>query len=233
VIEVNSWDQEYSRRGIPSSFRDEPSGVVRWALDNWNYLTDDLNPKTALDIGCGTGRNAVYMAALGIDVIAFDISETALASAHARTASASLASPPKFLNHDLSTGIPCASDQIDFAIDVFVYKHQLLPSTRAAYRQELCRILRPSGRLLISLAERDDGYYASCPDLEVAESGNPRTVLDPEAGIGSVLFNLDDLVREMNGLFALQMVWRKQKRGQMHGKDYLRHTIATIWDIKE
>jgi len=173
------------------------------------------------------------MAARGIDVLAFDISEIALASAKAKTAATGLTHPPRFLKHDLSNGIPYASGQIDLAIDVFVYKHQLLPSKRAAYRQELRRILQPKGQLLISLAERNDGYYASCPDLEVAESGNPRTILDTEAGIGSVLFNLDELMCEMDDHFSLQMTWRKGKLGQMHGKNYMRHTLATVWDIKK
>ncbi len=32
------WDQEYRRRGIPSSRRAEPSGSLLWFLANWPVL---------------------------------------------------------------------------------------------------------------------------------------------------------------------------------------------------
>lgn len=230
---MNEWDAEYSRRGIPSSFRDEPSGVLTWALDNWQYLTGKTKPETAVDIGCGAGRNAVYMATLGIEVLAFDSSGSAIDSAQARAANVDLPSPPTFMKHNLVDGIPAEDGQADFATDIFVYKHQLLPSVRKAYRRELGRILKPGGRLLVSLAEHEDGYYAACPDLEVSESGNPRTILDPVAGVGSVLFSLEELIAEMADLFGLEMAWQKSKLGMMHEEQYLRHTLATIWHLKE
>jgi SAM-dependent methyltransferase len=230
---MNRWDTEYSRRGIPSSFRDEPSGVLTWSLSNWTYLTGRSHPKTAVDVGCGAGRNAVYMASLGIDVVAFDGSYAAIRLAQARAAAASLTSIPTFLNHDLTEGIPLEDRQVDFAVDIFVYKHQLLPSIRRDYRAELRRVLSPEGRLLVSLAERQDGYYAVCPDLEIPEPGNPRTILDPVAGIGSVLFSLDELVNEMADFFTLEMAWQKSKMGMMHQQNYLRHTLATIWHLTE
>lgn len=230
---MNEWDTEYSRRGIPSSFRDEPSGVLTWALDNWQYLTGKTKPETAVDIGCGAGRNAVYMATLGIEVLAFDSSESAIDSAHDRAANVDSPSPPTFINHSLVDGIPAGDGQADFATDIFVYKHQLLPSVRKAYRRELGRILKSGGRLLVSLAEHEDGYYAACPDLEVSESGNPRTILDPVAGVGSVLFSLEELIAEMADLFTLEMAWRKSKLGMMHEEQYLRHTLAAIWRLKE
>src|ERR1051325_11641476 len=230
---MNNWDREYRQRGIPSSFRDEPSGVLTWALDNWSYLTGNAKPATAVDIGCGTGRNATYMARLSIKVLAFDSSDVAVESAQSRLASTELDLPPSFLKHDLTHGIPADTGQFDFATDIFVYKHQLLPSSRAAYRAELKRVLRSNGRLLVSLAERKDGYYDGCPDMEVPEEGNPRTIIDPVVDVGSVLFNLEELSREMSDFFALEMSWHKAKVGVMHNNRYLRHTLATIWRVKE
>jgi SAM-dependent methyltransferase len=230
---MNEWDAEYSRRGIPSSFRDEPSGVLTWALDNWKYLTGDARPKTAVDIGCGTGRNSVYMATTGIEVVAFDSSHAAIHSAQTRAASSNSTLPLTFISHNLVDGIPAKDNQVDFAVDIFVYKHQLLPSIRRAYRNELRRILKSEGRLLISLAEHKDGYYAACPDLEAAEDGNPRTILDPVAGVGSVLFSLEELITEMADCFTLEMAWHKSKLGLMHQRQYMRQTLATIWHLKE
>jgi hypothetical protein len=101
-------------------------------------------------------------------------------------------------------------------------------SDRAAYRGELARVLCPDGRLLLSLAERSDEYYGGCP---VLDAGDRLTVLDPHAGIGSVLFSLEELKNEFGDRFVLEMCWHKEKLGRMHGRTYLRRSLATLWRL--
>lgn len=227
---TNPWDNEYAKnRGIPSSVRDEPSGVLLWALANWPLLTGRERPERALDVGCGAGRNAACLAERGSEVDAFDGSSAAIERANARAA-ATLRNPPRFRVHDLTDGLPFPDASFDLVSDIFVYKHQTAAAARTAYRAELARVLRPDGVLLLSLADRDDGYYSTCPDLPgAAPEGIGRLIVDPVVGIGSVLFSLDELIAEFSDCFALQMLWRKHKMGPMHGGDYLRRTIATLW----
>lgn len=218
---MNAWDLEYSRGGIPSSYRQEPSGALTWALANWRTLTGRDRPVSALDVGCGTGRNACYLASLGIDVLAFDSSERAIELARER------ACPARFLVHDLSDGIPALNAGFDLVADIFVYKHLVDAGLRAAYRNELARVLKPGGRLLVSLAEPEDGYYGACPEPQPGR--RPRVVVDPAAGIASVLFSLAELEAEFAGRFELEMAWRKRKPGPMHGTTFMRRTLASIW----
>lgn len=227
---MSKWDSEYTRRGIPSSFRDQPSGVLTWTLVNWRHLTGNETPRTAVDVGCGTGRNAIHMADVGIEVLAFDSSEVALQTARERLKIRKEDSNPSFLKQDLADGIPAEDQSFDLATDIFVYKHQISPAVRAAYRQELRRVLRPNARFLLSLAEARDGYYSSCPAIEPVSP--PLAVMDPIAGIASVLFTMEELCEEMADVFDLEMSWLKVKVGPMHGGSYLRRTLATIWKIK-
>lgn len=226
----NPWDAEYRERGIPSSLRSEASGVLVWALANWPYLTDSdsLYPSVAIDVGCGTGRNAMHMAALNISVLGFDASAEAVDRARER-ANAVGDSTTRLLLHDLQAGLPAPDHSADFISDVFVYKHQLSAAARAAYRAEMLRVLKPRGAVLVSLALADDGYYSTCPDLADPEGGNPRTIVDPVVGIGSVLYTLPQLEAEFSRDFRLEMAWIKAKMGRMHGQDYLRRTLATVW----
>ena len=60
-----AWDAEYREGGIPSSHRDEPSGVVRWTLANLPFL--GLKSGRALDVGCGKGRNTREVARAGFE----------------------------------------------------------------------------------------------------------------------------------------------------------------------
>jgi SAM-dependent methyltransferase len=214
----DAWDREYLRRGIPSSFRDQPSGALVWALDNWPRLTGAARPRSALDVGCGSGRNTCFLAASGVAAVGVDYSEVALSQARGRA---------PVLQADLTAGLPVCGAHFHLVCDLFVYKHLMGAPTRAAYRKEIARVLRADGRLLLSLAEPGDGYYSACPDLEPATA--PRTVLDPVAGIASVLFSFAELLDEMSDLFALEMSWRKEKPGIMHGREYVRRTMATLW----
>jgi SAM-dependent methyltransferase len=223
---VSAWNEEYRQRGIPSSYRDAPSAAVTWALECWPRLGCTDRPERALDAGCGTARNAVYLAERGVRVTAFDSSPSAIDAARRRVRDAAV--DVELLVRDLQSGLPAGDAQIDLVLDVFVYKHQTQPDARRRYRRELERVLTPGGVILLSLAEPDDGYYGSCPPL--SETGaEPHAVVDPAVGVGSVLFSLGEPIDEMADLFTLEMAWRKHESGAMHGRDYHRRTLATQW----
>jgi SAM-dependent methyltransferase len=225
---VNHWDQEYARSGMPSSYRDDPSGVVVWMLDNWPHLTGSKVPRRGLDVGCGTARNTVYLARHGVRMSGFDASEVAIKAGRERAQSASVDISLEV--RDLTDGLPAGDGELDVVLDVFVYKHQLAHETRRSYRRELRRILAPDGRVLMSLAEPSDGYYSSCPAWGEKGTG-PHAILDPVVAVGSALFSLEELRAEMADEFVLEMAWRKEKIGVMHGNKYLRHTLATVWRL--
>ena len=63
------WNERY-REGA-YQFREHPSAVL---LD-WQ---DALAGSTALDLACGRGRNTLYLATLGFDVHAIDVSDIAI-----------------------------------------------------------------------------------------------------------------------------------------------------------
>jgi SAM-dependent methyltransferase len=220
------WDAEYERAGIPSSYRDAPSGAVLWALGNWRGLGCGHLPRRALDVGCGTGRNAAHLASRGIRVIAFDSAPAAVTAARNRALAAGL--EVDLSVRDLQAGLPADDREIDLVLDVFVYKHQTDPAVRLAYRKELQRVLSAEGRVLISVAEPDDGYYSACPPSP-DPTASPHAVLDPVLGLGSVLFSLGELEKEMADTLSLEMAWRKVRVGNMHGKNYIRRTLATLW----
>ncbi len=229
----NPWDQEYLRKGIPSSFKEGPSGSLRWALSNWHYLTGEPRPGTALDVGCGTGRNTIHLAKQDVNTLGFDSSHVAVSLAEQRLLEGPTKIPATFLEHNLSQGLPSESSSLDLVIDLFVYKHQADEITRTNYRQEIRRVLKPRGKFLLSLAGLHDGYYTSCPTLPYWETRNGMMgVLDPITHIPSVLFHLSILIDELSDTFELEMAWQKEKYGQMHNEEYLRHTIATIWSPK-
>src|SRR3990172_1969622 len=68
----NHWEKKYSGDGY------EPHPNPSALLTEW---LDERPPGRALDLACGTGRNALYLAEKGYDVTAIDISPQAIALA--------------------------------------------------------------------------------------------------------------------------------------------------------
>lgn len=229
----DAWDAEYRNQGIPSSYRDDVSSVVVWAVANARMIMSEASSDTshsapALDVGCGTGRNAIYLASQGFEVTAFDSSREALRIASARPSAGAVA----FSQRNLEDGLPGRDRAYRLITDVFVYKHQVDDNVRARYRAELRRALRDDGVVLISLAAIDDGYYAACPQMGAARVDMPGTmrVTDPAASdVPSILFTAEALESEMSSHFDLAMLWIKDREGQMHGQIYRRRTFATLW----
>jgi 2-polyprenyl-3-methyl-5-hydroxy-6-metoxy-1,4-benzoquinol methylase len=71
------WDAFYENRNKPAPF------IVQNELPDENLVETVCNIKlnTALELGCGEGRNAIYMAKQGVKVTAIDISPVAIDNA--------------------------------------------------------------------------------------------------------------------------------------------------------
>jgi SAM-dependent methyltransferase len=81
------WDEFFADREKPCPFFVEwpDENLVTWVRDGL------LAPGRVLELGCGNGRNAVYLAGLGCRVDAVDFSARALEWARERAEAASVA----------------------------------------------------------------------------------------------------------------------------------------------
>ncbi len=89
------WDRKYRDKG-PESFGSEPA---EWLVAHRDLLTSEPRGR-ALDVACGTGRNAVYLARLGFTVDALDVSGVAIAWLKERVEREGLSVHPR--RHDLT-----------------------------------------------------------------------------------------------------------------------------------
>jgi len=72
MSELEHWDNRYVQGDTPWDSGKPSEELVR-VLDE-----ERIAPCRAIDLGCGTGTNAVYLASRGFDVTAADISPTAI-----------------------------------------------------------------------------------------------------------------------------------------------------------
>ena len=96
-----------------------------------------------LDVGCGTGENALYLASLGRRVVGVDAAPTAVARARAKAAERAL--PATFLVAD-ALDLAKLRRRFETVVDCGLF-HTFEPEQRRLYAHSLCEVLSPGGTL--------------------------------------------------------------------------------------
>jgi ubiquinone/menaquinone biosynthesis C-methylase UbiE len=147
---------------MPDPQRAQTSPGVREGYDRWSRVYDhDSNPLQALeepilrgligdvsglevlDLGCGTGRHSLWLAARGASVTAVDFSGGMLAEARRKPG----ADAVRFLVHDLHEPLPFAPASFDRVVSGLVLEHL---DDLGGFFSEARRVLKPEGLALIS-----------------------------------------------------------------------------------
>lgn len=225
---TDPWDREYQGKGIPSSYKADPSTSVEWLLDMARYIRPGWQPNDAIDIGCGTGRNSLWLAQRGLSVVAIERSGVAVELVQKAISESGITLDVR--HHDLTNGLPVGDESADIAIDTFVSFHVVERGQRAKYIEELARILRPGGLLLLTLATADDGFYAYCPEVDGWSDWSDLPVVeDPDAKVMNVLPTESQVIDEFGAALELVATWRKSAVNVMHGRQFDRFTFCSIW----
>jgi SAM-dependent methyltransferase len=130
----------------------------------------DLEPGRALDVGCGEGADAVWLAERGWRVTALDVSEVALSRVRAHAAEAGVADRLQFLHHDLVGG-GRAPGRYDL---VSVFFFQPLPSQFGELYGGLADLVDPGGSLLVV------GHHPDDVDTGARRPHGPQLMFSPE-----------------------------------------------------
>jgi SAM-dependent methyltransferase len=154
------WDREHtSQRGFTTMHTLKPSeSVPAFAqfLQESGYV-----PATTriLDIGCGKGRNSLYMASLGFRVTGTDFSDTAIDAARMR--SADYGDTIQYEVVDLTREWPYGNGYFDAILDCNTTIY--IPDTeRSTAIAEAFRVLKPGGYYLFyGIAASRPAYPAS------------------------------------------------------------------------
>ncbi|UHA71826.1 class I SAM-dependent methyltransferase [Paenibacillus sp. 481] len=153
------WDEFYQNREKPIPF------FVNAPDENLvHYVqTYHLQPKKVLELGCGAGRNAIYMAEQGAVVDGVDISQTAINWGVERIKEQNVNNVNLMCKNIFELDIEVES--YDFVYDCGCF-HHLLPHRRIRYLELLHKALTPSGYFgLVCFARGDMGSEIS--DWEV------------------------------------------------------------------
>ena len=190
-MDADAWDERYAATDLVWSRT--PNQFVERELAG-------LPPGRALDLGCGEGRNAIWLATLGWQVTAVDFSQVALDKG--RTVAPSL----EWICADVTTWRPDTS--YDLAVIAYL---QLSASERAAAVRTACDALVPGGTFL----------FVAHDSTNLAEgTGGPQ---DPD-----VLMTASDVLGDLEGRdFTIEYADRVARLvADGHGEE----DTLTAWD---
>ncbi|MEV4257186.1 class I SAM-dependent methyltransferase [Spirillospora sp. NPDC049652] len=132
------WDERYGNHGHGHIWSGEPNAALVAEVA-------DLTPGTALDLGCGEGADAVWLARQGWKVTAVDVSGVAIGRAIEHAAETGTADAIEFQRRDLSESFP--EGRFDLVTSQFLH------SPAAPVSEEILRAARdavaPGGTLLV------------------------------------------------------------------------------------
>ena len=148
------WQLEHTRlNSIPSMASTEPSSGVISFVEFLREKGID-SPKKVIDVGCGQGRSAVYLAKEGFQVTGIDYIKEALEQtkklADQNEVSINL------VEDEIDKTWPFEDNYFDIAVDSFSSIDIETKEGREVYRNEMLRTLKPGGYALVMVVSAND-----------------------------------------------------------------------------
>jgi SAM-dependent methyltransferase len=211
-----AWNQEYKNaQGVPTSTRTTPSSAVKRLLAYIAEHEPTLG-KNVIDLGCGIGRNSIYLAEQGYKVTAVDFAETAIEMFRQTLVDHPPAERIDLRQVNLAQRLPFDDDAFDFAIDI-VTTMTLTQNELPGFEAELRRVVRPGGMFLTYVLSSDDGF------LEATAPGAATTTVE-ESGITDNYLTEEQL-RQLYRRWEVVAIDKVEKVDHFYGKNYTRR----IW----
>lgn len=177
--DVEQWDEKYSRAGPPPWEIDAPQPVVV------ELATSGQLGGRVLDVGCGTGENAIVVAQHGGRVLGVDLSPRAIEQASAKARAMGVA--VRFQVAD-ALRLDRLDEVFDVVIDSGTFQAFFNDDMRSLYASSLANVLRPGGVI----------YLTCVGDCDTSDRG-PRRVSEAEIrstfARGWVVEDLQECVR--------------------------------------
>lgn len=156
---LERWDSAYRDGRRPGWDTRRPSSELTKAVED-----GELRRCRVVELGCGTGTNAIYLAGKGFEVTAVDIAPTALGLARAKAEKAEVKvrwvladvlAPPKLRAFDLVYDRGCY--------------HGVRRGNAAGYVATLRRLTRPGSRVLILAGNANEKRHYGPPRVKEEE----------------------------------------------------------------
>ncbi len=142
---LTEWDEDYRRTKPPPWDIGKAANELKEVVENGT-----VKKCRAVDLCCGTGTDAIFLASKGFDVTAVDISPAALVQAQQKAQQAGVS--VRWVLADVLA--PPSMQSFDFLYDRGCY-HVVRNQNREAYLASVDRLSHPASKFLLLAARRD------------------------------------------------------------------------------
>lgn len=211
------WEEEHKNPYVllPMDSNEASSGVsLFW---DWLKTKGETKKLRGIEMGCGKGRNSIWLAKQGANMVAFDFSSIAIDEARKRAVVAGVENNVRFIVQDATKTWSFENYSFDFAIDCFASTDIESTDGRSFARDEFLRVLKPGGHLLVYTLSTDDEFHKEM--LEKSPTHEKNAFLHPTTGKFEKIFDRAEL---MDFYKKWKVVEEKRiaKVAKFFGKDY-------------
>lgn len=218
----HSWEREYtnptfiSKDGKP---QEDFLKFLKWVKKN---KVRNIEGSSVLDAGCGTGRNAYYLAKkYDAEVTAFDFASSAISFAK-QNFSHPLVS---FSVHNMKDTLPYPDESFDFVFDIMA-SFSLSDSDREKYLQELHRVLKPGGLMYVRTLAKEGDKNAQFL-VKNHPGKDPDTYIHPTLTSQEKVFSGPSFKEVYEKYFEVMFMERKSGYQKFDGQPYKRQ----YWNV--
>ncbi len=208
------WNKEYKGRTHLALSDEASEDFVKFT--RWNereYGREFLNrAASALDMGCGNGRNLVYLARnFGIRGVGYDISSEAIGQA--KRLSAGL--PIEYKTRSIAEPLPLPDESQTIVLDMMT-SHFLREDERKNLLAEIARVLRPNGWLFLKTFLRDEDIHAKRL-LREHPAEEVGSYIHPESGLAEHVFTEEELAETLAPYFTIHKITKSHRHTDRGG----------------
>ncbi len=211
------WEEEHKKPNVLKQMdsNNPSSGVLRF----WDWLKDKQHNTEGLkgiEMGCGKGRNVIWLAKRGVDMTGFDFSENAIKESISRAEKEKVAT--KFLVYDAIKKWPFKSNSFDLGIDCFATTDIESVKGRRFAASELIRVTKPKGLTLVYVMSIDDEYHKEM--IRKSPASEKNSFLNPITEKFEKIFDRSEILDLYKKNVLLVEEKRIKKIESFFGKDY-------------
>lgn len=218
----HSWEKEYtnptfiSKDGKP---QEDFLKFLKWVKKN---KVGELEGASILDAGCGTGRNAYYLAdKYDAQVSAFDFASSAISFAKQNFSHPNVS----FIVHNMKDGLPYSDESFDFVFDIMA-SFSLSGEEREKYLQELHRVLKSGGYMYVRTLAKEGDKNAQFL-IKNHPGKETDTYIHPTLGSEERVFSGPDFKEVYGKYFEIITMDRKSGYQKFDGQSYKRQ----YWNV--
>lgn len=177
----------------------------------------DLSEISALDLGCGTGRNSIYLAEYGAQVTGYDISPSAIKMGQRKALETGVSVTLEARN--IGEVYPLEDHSIDVVMDI-IASNSLTDREREVYIKEILRVLKSGGMLYVKGLWKEGDKNAKNL-IQKFPGPDPDTYIMPGLDLCEKVFDQQTL-KEWYKDFEILMFQSREGYAQFEGKSFKR-----------